>query len=51
MSLPSIASTQLGVISKVVEDTFNPIVCAADRDIDEHWSQDGPLGDTTYHWP
>jgi len=39
------------IISKPAESTLNSIVCAIDKDIEEHQSQDGPLGDTTYDWP
>lgn len=43
--------THLGVISKLAESTFSLTVCVIHKDIEENWSQDVPLGDTTCDWP
>jgi len=37
-------TTQLSV-SKLAEGTHNPTVSAVAKDAEEHWSQDGPLGE------
>jgi len=42
---------QLGVISKLAESTLDATLCVTDKDVEEHQSHDGPLGDTTYDWP
>ena len=44
-------TTQLGVISKLAEGTLNPTVLVIDKDVKEHWSQEGPLGDASHHQP
>ena len=41
-------TTQLGVICKLPEEALNPIIYVMDRDVEEHQSQDGPLGNTTH---
>ncbi|KAK4820325.1 hypothetical protein QYF61_023558 [Mycteria americana] len=42
-------TTQLGVICKLAEGALNPPVCVIDEDIEQHWSQYGPLRDSTRH--
>ena len=44
-------TTQLDVISKFAEGALNPTVYDIDKDVEEHWSQDGALRDTTHDWP
>ena len=41
-------TTQLGVICKLAEGALDSTVCAC---VEEHWSQDRPLGDTTCDRP
>lgn len=43
-------STELGVISKLAKNTLNPAVNLIDKDVKDHWSQVGPLGDTVHQW-
>ena len=51
-SLPSSdCTTQLGVICKLAEGALSAIFYVIDKDVEEHWSQDQPLGDTTCDWP
>lgn len=42
---------QLGVICKFTESALNPITFVIDKDVEEHWSQDRPHGDTTCDQP
>ncbi|KAK4827398.1 LOW QUALITY PROTEIN: hypothetical protein QYF61_017803 [Mycteria americana] len=46
-------TTQLGVICKLAEGALDPIVNVTDEDIKQHWSQYGPLRNTTSvdHFP
>ena len=44
-------NTQLGVIGKLAEGTLDLIVYVSRKDVEEHQSQDRPLGDTTCDWP
>ena len=39
---------QFGLISKCAEGTLKPMVYVADKDVEEHWPQDGPLGEIIY---
>lgn len=39
------------VICKVVEDELDPFIYVINKVVNKHWSQDGPLGDTTCQWP
>jgi len=49
--LPSNCTAQLGVIFKLAEGALNAIVYVIDGDVEEHWSQERHLGDTTCDWP
>ncbi|KAK4824943.1 hypothetical protein QYF61_021631, partial [Mycteria americana] len=40
-------TTQLGVVCKFAEGALDPTVCVIDEDINQYWSQHGPLRDTT----
>lgn len=42
-----------GLVSSanLAEGTLSPTVCVIEKDIEEHWSQDRPLGDITHDWP
>ncbi|KAK4820330.1 hypothetical protein QYF61_023563 [Mycteria americana] len=42
-------TTQLGVICKLAEGALDAPVCVIDEGIEQHWSQYGPLTDTTRH--
>ncbi|KAK4828850.1 LOW QUALITY PROTEIN: hypothetical protein QYF61_000907 [Mycteria americana] len=42
-------TTQLGVICKLAEGALDPAICVIDENIEQHWSQYGPLRDTTHH--
>ncbi|PKU42672.1 serine-rich hypothetical protein [Limosa lapponica baueri] len=42
-------TTQLGVICKLAEGSFDPTVCVIDDDTKQYWSQYGPLRDTSHH--
>ena len=44
-------TTQLGVVCKLAEGELNPTVYVTDKDVEEHWSQNRPLGDTTHCQP
>ena len=37
-------TTQLGVIVKLAEGALKPVIDVIDEDVEEHWSQDRPLG-------
>ena len=41
-------TTQIGLVNKLTEDTLNPIIY---KNVEEHWFQDRPLGDTVHHQP
>ena len=44
-------TTQLGVNSKYPEGTLSPAVYVIDKDVEEHQSEDRPLGYTTRDQP
>ncbi|KAK4820477.1 LOW QUALITY PROTEIN: hypothetical protein QYF61_027938, partial [Mycteria americana] len=46
---PVNCTTQLGVICKLAEGALDLAVDAIDENIEQHWSQYGPLRDTTLH--
>ena len=50
--IPSFCCTNanLGVISKLAEGALSPAVYVTDKDVEEHWSQDGSIGDSTPRW-
>ena len=41
-------TTQLGVLCKLDEGALDAVVCVTDKDVEEHWSQDGSLGDIAH---
>jgi len=43
-------ATQLNIISKVAESTLDLTVYVTDKDLEEHQSQDRPLGDILINW-
>jgi len=44
-------TNQLGAISKLAAGTLNPTIYVLDKYVEEHLSQDRPLGDTICHQP
>ena len=50
-SLQCVNSTaQLGVVCKLAGGALDFIIYVIDEDVEEHWSQDQPLGDATCGW-
>lgn len=43
-------SIELGFNSKLAENTLDPTVNLTDNVVEDHWSQDGPLGNTIPQW-
>ncbi|PKU48778.1 serine-rich hypothetical protein [Limosa lapponica baueri] len=44
-------TTQFDVVCKLAEGALNPTVYVIDEDVEQYWSQYGPLRDTTCHQP
>lgn len=41
---------QIGIIVKLAEGTLHPSDFVVDKDVEEQWSQEGPLGNSTRDW-